>query len=72
MTTYHYAGTCRMGSDPASVVDERLLVRGVRNLRIADASTIPTTPVAALNAPSMLIGYRAARFIREDALRADR
>ena len=44
-----------------------LSVRGVSHLRIADASVIPTTPVAALNAPSMLIGYRAARFIREDS-----
>lgn len=71
MTTYHYAGTCRMGQGHDSVVDERLSVRGVKRLRIADASVIPTTPVSALNAPSMLIGYRAARFIREDGLRAD-
>lgn len=71
MTTYHYAGTCRMGSTPDSVVDPRLAVRGVQRLRIADASVIPTTPVSALNAPSMLVGYRAARFVREDALRAD-
>jgi choline dehydrogenase len=70
MTTYHYAGTCRMGSSADSVVDARLAFRGVTRLRVADASVIPTTPVAALNAPSMLIGYRAARFIREDALRS--
>jgi choline dehydrogenase len=37
----------------------------VRGLRIADASVIPVVPVSALNAPSMLIGYRAARFIKE-------
>ncbi len=62
MTTYHYAGTCRMGTDPDSVVDGELRVRRVAGLRIADASVIPSVPVSAMNAPSMLIGYRAARF----------
>jgi choline dehydrogenase len=66
MTTYHFAGTCRMGSDLESVVDPFLRVRGIEGLRIADASVIPTAPVSALNAPSMLIGYRAAQFIRAD------
>jgi len=66
MTTYHFAGTCRMGDDEASVTDGRLRFRGVENLRIGDASVIPTTPVSALNAPSMMIGYRAARFVREE------
>jgi choline dehydrogenase len=67
MTTYHYAGTCRLGDDEGSVVDSRLAVRGVSGLRIADASVIPTTPVSAINATSMLIGYRAARFIEEES-----
>jgi len=69
MTTYHYAGTCRMGDGSSqgcgSVVDEKLRVRGVAGLRIADASVIPSVPVSAMNAPSMLIGYRAARFLSE-------
>jgi choline dehydrogenase len=65
MTTYHYAGTCAMG-EASGVVDPRLRVRGVSGLRIADASAIPVTPVSAMNAPSMLVGYRAARFMRED------
>lgn len=65
MTTYHYAGTCRMGDDPAtSVVDPELRVRGLGGLRVADASAIPETPVSALNAPSMLVGYRGGRLVR--------
>lgn len=60
MTTYHYAGTCRMGSDDRSVVTPELALRGAANIRVADASAVPTTPVSAMNAPSMLVGYRAA------------
>lgn len=63
MTTYHFAGTCAMGVDTRSVVDERLAVRGISGLRVADASIVPVLPVSALNAPSMLIGYRAAELI---------
>jgi choline dehydrogenase len=63
MTTYHFAGTCRMGDDADSVVTPELCVRGVRGLRVADASVVPFTPVSALNAPSMLVGYRAASLI---------
>lgn len=63
ITTYHFAGTCRMGDDERSVVDTDLRLRGVRGVRVADASVIPTTPVSALNAPSMLVGLRAARAI---------
>ena len=66
ITTYHFAGTCTMGQSGNAVCDARLRFKGVRNLRIADASAIPTTPVSALNAPSMLVGYRAARYLRED------
>lgn len=66
MTTYHFAGTCRMGDDAESVVDPRLRLRGVDGVRIADASVIPSTPVSALNAPSMLVGLRAAQFIEEE------
>lgn len=63
MTTFHFCGSCRMGEDEASPVDTQLRVKGLPNLRVADASVIPEIPVSALNAPSMMIGYRAADFI---------
>jgi choline dehydrogenase len=63
MTTFHYAGTCRMGSDENSVVDGELKVRGLSGLRIADASVTPWTPVSAMNAPSMMVGLRAAELV---------
>lgn len=66
MTSYHFAGTCQMGEGANSVVDARLRVRGVAGLRVADASVMPHIPVTPLNAASMLIGYRAARYLRED------
>ncbi len=67
MTTFHYAGTCRMGEDAAAVVDTRGRIAGVRGLRVADASVTPWTPVSAMNAPSMMIGRRMATFAREEA-----
>jgi len=66
MTTFHYAGTCRMGDDAASVVDTELRVRGTVGLRVADASVTPFTPVSAMNAPSMMVGYRAAELMLRD------
>ncbi len=64
MTTFHFAGTCRMGSDNMSVVDAELRVRGIVGLRVSDASVMPSTPVSALNAPSMMLGYRCAEILR--------
>lgn len=69
MTTYHFAGTCSMGDQSSDVVDPRLRVRGVQGVRVADASVVPVTPVSAMNAPSMLIGYRVARFLGEERSR---
>jgi choline dehydrogenase len=66
ITTYHFAGSCRMGGRETDPVDPQLHLRGVSGLRVADASVIPWTPVSALNAPSMLIGYRAAKLIRSE------
>ncbi len=68
ITTYHYAGTCRMGNDDASVVDPSLRVRGTVGLRVADASIVPLVPVSAMNAPSMMIGWRAAAAIKHELL----
>lgn len=63
-TTQHPCGTCRMGNDALAVVDAQLHVRGVRGLRVADASVMPTIPGGNINAPVIMIGEKAADMIR--------
>jgi choline dehydrogenase len=62
-TIYHPSGTCRMGADAESVVDPALRVRGVANLRVADASIMPNVTSGNLNAPCMMIGEKAAELV---------
>jgi choline dehydrogenase len=67
-TGSHWSGTARIGqaSNPAAVVDHRLRVHGIENLRVADASVFPDIPAANTQAATYMVGEKAAAMILED------
>ena len=68
-TVFHATCSCKMGSDPLAVVDDRLCVHGMEGLRVIDASVMPAVTSTNTNAPTIMIAEKGADMIKEDAQR---
>jgi choline dehydrogenase len=68
-TQFHPCGTARMGppDDPLAVIDQHCRLRGIQNLRVVDASVMPTIPRANINLTSIMIAEQASDWMRDDA-----
>jgi choline dehydrogenase len=64
-TVFHPVGTCKMGSDPMAVVNDRLQVHGVHGLRVVDTSIIPTLTSGNTNAPVIMISEKTADLLKQ-------